>query len=140
MPSARATKPRRRRHGRAAAMRNPLFLDLGREKHNGMKWITSPIILALAVFFSITYGAPEHAPVDPWDIAIEAYPDGTPGCHASVVGAMLRVSDLLDDSPYTLRDADLYVSDDPDGMAARMVLDGDIRPPECVGIGVDKAQ
>ena len=121
-------------------MRNPLFLDLGREKHNDLQRITFPVILALTLVITFTYSPGEDASsADPWDVAMEAYPDGSMACHAAVVDRMLRMSDVLDDSPYTASDSSLYASDDPDDLALRMAIDGDIRPPECDGIGGGKA-
>lgn len=107
------------------------------------KWIWLELAVAIVCVAAASYTFYYRSYVDPipsdeglWEAVLEAYPDGGLDCHVSTMDRVLRVSDMLRDSPYV--DDAPFFSFQPIRQADEMALDmvlgrGAEVPPECGG-------
>lgn len=90
------------------------------------------VALWYAFFFHIW---PSHVGphgVDMWAVVISEHPDGSVECHAAVMHRMQQMSDVLYSGPYARGDFGNHASKGKsDELAARMVVNGTWRAPEC---------
>lgn len=90
------------------------------------------VILGATIYYGV-YINPYPADVDLWPLVMEAYPNGGMACHASLMDRVLRMSDVLRDSPYVGDGHGNYQAIRlADKLAIDMVIHGGgAPPPEC---------
>ena len=108
---------------------------------NGHEYVTtlSAIIFLIGIFGScaiiwyLVFMLTPTANADPWEAVMEAHHDAGMACHAALVDRIDHMTGVLYGGPYTVGESTSQSMVTARDLAISMVLDGDVRPPECGG-------